>query len=122
MIICTIYYYQYNKVGDALMSKNSVELIVEAEERARKLLSDNAEKLRGERDAAYREAEKRKEEAFVMSERALAEHEKNDSEVVGEMMKKAVSAAKAEAEKICADAEKNMDKAVGEVIRGIFLK
>ena len=57
-----------------------------------------------------------------MSERALAEHEKNDSEVVGEMMKKAVSAAKAEAEKICADAEKNMDKAVGEVIRGIFLK
>ena len=104
------------------MSKNSVELIVEAEERARKLLSDNAEKLRGERDAAYREAEKRKEEAFVMSERALAEHEKNDSEVVGEIMKKAVSAAKAEAEKICADAEKNMDKAVGEVIRGIFLK
>gem|GEM_PF-2726761 len=104
------------------MSKNSVELIVEAEERARKLLSDNAEKLRGERDAAYREAEKRKEEAFVISERALAEHEKNDSEVVGEMMKKAVSVAKAEAEKICADAEKNMDRAVGEVIRGIFLK
>lgn len=122
MLIYTIYYYQYNKVGDALMSKNSVELIVEAEESARALIFANSEELRGKRDAAYRDAEKRKEAALLMSERALAEYEKKNCETVDEMMKTAVSAAKAEAEKICADAEKNMDRAVGEVIRGIFLK
>lgn len=104
------------------MSKSSIELITEAEEKAKILLSENAEKLRALKEKASRDAEKRIDDAYIASERLVAAGEKTAKEKADAVISDACEKAEEEARLLVAEAEKNMNRAVETVIRGIFIQ